>query len=75
MFKIKCLLNSIKFIKGLIEFIKNLIVRKIDFASGWPGLDFLFFLSNFFNSSFNIGLAMDWMFFLSFYGIILFLWP
>jgi hypothetical protein len=38
-------------------------------------LDFLFFLSNFFNSSFNIGLAMDWMFFFSFYGIILFLWP
>jgi hypothetical protein len=34
MFKIKCLLNPIKFIKGLIEFMKSLIVRKIDFAPG-----------------------------------------
>jgi hypothetical protein len=31
MSKIRCLLDSIKFIKGLIEFIKSLITRKIDF--------------------------------------------
>ena len=31
MSKIRCLPDSIKFIKGLIEFIKSLITRKIDF--------------------------------------------
>jgi hypothetical protein len=31
MFKIICLLNSIKFSKGLIEFMKSLIARKMDF--------------------------------------------
>jgi hypothetical protein len=31
MSKIRCLLDSIKFSKGLIEFMKSLIARKIDF--------------------------------------------
>jgi len=44
MFKIRCLLDSIKFIKGLIEFIKSLIERKIDFevnlGFNWKKLKF-----------------------------------
>ena len=31
MSKIRCLLDSIKFSKGLIEFMKSLIARKMDF--------------------------------------------
>ena len=31
MFKIKCLWTQLNFIKGLIEFMKGLIERKIDF--------------------------------------------
>ena len=45
MFKIRCLLDSIKFIKGLIEFIKSLIARKINFevnlGINWKKLKFL----------------------------------
>jgi hypothetical protein len=44
MSKIRCLLDSIKFIKGLIEFIKSLITRKIDFevnlGFNWKKLKF-----------------------------------
>jgi hypothetical protein len=45
MSKIRCLLDSIKFIKGLIEFIKSLIARKINFevnlGINWKKLKFL----------------------------------
>ena len=43
--KIRCLLYSIKFIKGLIEFMKSVIARKIDFevnlGFNWKKLKFL----------------------------------
>jgi hypothetical protein len=44
MSKIRCLLDSIKFIKGLMEFMKSLIARKIDFevnlGFSWKKLKF-----------------------------------
>jgi len=44
MFKIRCLLDSIKFIKGFIEFMKSLIERKINFevnlGINWKKLKF-----------------------------------